>query len=250
MPRKRVLITGASGGIGLELAWLFAAKQYDLVLVARSAPKLDQIAAEMRTKFDVAAQVCTQDLSLPGSAQDVFAHVGSCDVLVNNAGFGTYGKFAELDLEEERRELQLNIVTLTELTKLFLPGMIARKWGRVLNVASTAAFQPGPLMAVYFASKAYVLSFSEAIASEVQGTGVSVTCLAPGATQTGVCRRWRRFGRERGLRRADARGGPRCAGFQKPGAHTFDPPHPTFPADQNDPSGDRAPRVILHRRMN
>lgn len=185
MPRKKALITGASGGIGLELAKLFAADDYDLVLVARSADKLEQIAADFRAKNGVEVQVLAKDLGAAGSAQDVFAAVGACDVLVNNAGFATYGKFADSHLEDERNELQLNIVTLTELTRLFLPGMIASKWGRILNVASTAGFQPGPLMAVYYASKAYVLSFSEAIADELLGTGVSVTCLAPGATETG-----------------------------------------------------------------
>ena len=189
MSRKRALITGASGGIGLELATLFAARGHDLVLVARSAAQLEAIAVDLRAKYAIDVHVIAQDLAVAGSAQAVYDTALSCDILVNNAGFATSGRFAEVDLDLERGELQLNIVTLTELTKLFLPGMIARRWGRVLNVASTAAFGPGPFMAVYYASKAYVLSFSEGIASELRGTGVSVTCLAPGATHTGFAMR-------------------------------------------------------------
>ena len=184
MPKK-ALITGASGGIGFELAKLFAADGHDLVLVARSEDKLERIASDFRAQHSIGVEVIAIDLGAAGSAQSVFEKVGSCDVLVNNAGCATHGKFAEIALEEERSELQLNIVTLTELTKLFLPGMVAQKFGRILNVASTAAFQPGPLMAVYYASKAYVLSFSEAIANELRATGVTVTCLAPGATDMG-----------------------------------------------------------------
>ncbi|MDQ6931025.1 MAG: SDR family oxidoreductase [Candidatus Eremiobacteraeota bacterium] len=189
MSRRKALITGASGGIGLELAKLLAAGGYDLVLAARSGDALESIAADLQAEHAIGVQVISQDLGVAGSAQAVYDAAGACDILVNNAGFATSGKFADVDLDLERSELQLNIVTLTELTKLSLPGMIARKWGRVLNVASTAAFQPGPFMAVYYASKAYVLSFSEAIASELRGTGVTVTCLAPGATQTGFAMR-------------------------------------------------------------
>ncbi|GAC1393004.1 MAG: SDR family oxidoreductase [Vulcanimicrobiaceae bacterium] len=185
MPRRKALITGASGGIGLELAKLFAADDHDLVIVARSGPKLEELAAQFRAQYGVTVQPLVQDLSAPSAAQEVFKQAGHCDVLVNNAGFATYGKFAENSWEEQREELQLNVVTLTELTKLYLPGMIAQRWGRILNVASTAAFQPGPLMAVYYATKAYVLSFSEAIENELNDTGVTVTCLCPGATETG-----------------------------------------------------------------
>ena len=185
MPRRKALITGASGGIGLELAKLFAADDHDLVIVARSSEKLQQIAQEFRAQNGISVEPLAKDLSQPQAAAEIFAQVQACDVLVNNAGFATYGKFVETDLTEELAELQLNIVTLTELTKLFLPGMAERNFGRILNVASTAAFQPGPLMAVYYASKAYVLSFSEAIADELHGTGVTVTCLCPGATATG-----------------------------------------------------------------
>lgn len=185
MVRRTALLTGASGGIGLEFAKLLAADGHDLVLVARSYAKLEQIAAELREKYDITVSCIAKDLAHPGAASELYAQVRTCDVLINNAGFGTHGKFAQSDLNVELQEIQLNVVTLAELTGLFLPRMIAQKFGRVLNVASTAAFQPGPLMAVYYASKAFVLSFSEAIAEEVKGTGVTVTCLCPGATETG-----------------------------------------------------------------
>jgi len=191
--RQTALVTGASGGIGLELARLFAGGGYDLVLVARSAGKLEEIAGELRQRHGVAARVLALDLARPGSPEEVFRELAGAgvlvDVLVNNAGFATWGAFAEIDLGRELEELQLNVVTLTHLTKKFLPGMIARRRGGVLNVASTAAFQPGPLMAVYYATKAYVLSFSQAIAEELEGTGVAVTALCPGPTETGFQQR-------------------------------------------------------------
>lgn len=185
MPRRRALITGASGGIGLELATLLAQDDHDVVLVARSGEKLEELAAGLRSRYGVNVETVVKDLATSSGARELFEATQWCDVLVNNAGFATYGKFAQSDLAEELGELQLNIVALTELTKRFLAGMLERKFGRILNVASTAAFQPGPLMAVYYASKAYVLSFSEAIADELDGTGITVTCLCPGATQTG-----------------------------------------------------------------
>jgi short-subunit dehydrogenase len=185
MGRRTALVTGASSGIGLELAKLLAADGHDLVMVARSSANLEQAAAALREKYGITVNCIAKDLAQPNAGNELYAQVRSCDVLVNNAGFGTHGKFAQSDFAIELQEIQLNVVTLTELTRLFLPGMIAQKFGRVLNVASTAAFQPGPLMAVYYASKAFVLSFSEAIAEEVRGSGVTVTCLCPGATQTG-----------------------------------------------------------------
>lgn len=191
MPRRTALVTGASGGIGLEFAKLLADGDHDLILVARSSAKLEEIAAGFRAKYGIVVNCIAKDLSQPNAGLELYEQARHCDVLVNNAGFATYGKFAESDLADDLQELQLNIVTLTELTRLFLPGMIAQKWGRVLNVASTAAFLPGPLMAVYYASKAYVLSFSGAIANELRGTGVTVTCLAPGATETGFQERAR-----------------------------------------------------------
>ena len=189
MTRKLALITGASGGIGLELARLFARDGYDLVLVARSADTLEAVATELRGKGNIVVTTCAQDLSAPGAARVVFGRIPACDVLVNNAGFASNGGFAEIDEARMLDEIALDVTALTQLTRLYLPGMIERKNGRILNVASTAAFLPGPNMAVYYASKAYVLSLSEALAEEMRGTGVTVTCLCPGATDTGFARR-------------------------------------------------------------
>ena len=182
------LITGASGGIGLELTRVFAAHKHDVVLVARSEGKLRELARECETS-GVRAHVIAADLAQPGGPRavvDAAAGLGlDIDVLVNNAGFGVYGRFADTPAAKELESIQVNVVALTELTKRFLPGMLSRKSGRVLNVASTAGFLPGPLMAVYYATKAYVVSFSEAIANELEGTGVTVTVLCPGPTATG-----------------------------------------------------------------
>jgi short-subunit dehydrogenase len=190
MPKSTstALITGASFGIGQELARIFAREGYSLVLVARSADKLRQLAAELDKAHGTRSLILASDLSAPGAAayihdQTIRADI-AVDVLVNNAGFGQFGLFAENDLEGCLQQIQLNITTLTHLTRLYLPDMLSRKGGRILNVASTAAFQAGPLMAVYYATKAYVLHFSEAIANELQGTGVTVTCLCPGPTVT------------------------------------------------------------------
>ena len=187
--RGAALVTGASGGIGEELARLLAADNRDLVLVARSRDKLEALAAELRAKHQIEARVIAADLARPDSPQEIFDRLAAegivVDVLVNNAGFGTYGPFVETDLRAELDLLQVNVAALTHLTKLFLPGMVARRGGYVMQVASTAAFQPGPLMAVYFASKAYVLHFSEALANELEGSGVVVSALCPGPTDTG-----------------------------------------------------------------
>lgn len=187
-PPKTALITGASFGIGLELARIFAREGHNLVLVARSADKLRHLASELEKAHSTRSLILAADLTEPGAAayvldQTTRANI-TVDILVNNAGFGQYGFFADNDLEECLRQIQLNVTTLTHLTRLYLPAMIGRESGRILNVASTAAFQPGPLMAVYFATKAYVLHFSEALANELDGTGVTVTCLCPGATAT------------------------------------------------------------------
>lgn len=183
------LVTGASGGIGLELARLFAADGHDLVLVARSREKLSSLAEELKSKHGVAARALAADLARAEAPGEIFAALQregvGVDALVNNAGIGSYGLFAETDLKTELDLLQINVVALTHLTKLFLPSMIARGRGYVCQVASTAAFQPGPLMAVYYASKAYVLSFSEALTNECAGTGVRVSALCPGPTETG-----------------------------------------------------------------
>jgi hypothetical protein len=191
--RLTALITGASGGIGYELAKLFASDHYDLVLVARSSEKLNQIAGELQSRFGVGVKTVALDLAAPPAAKFLFQqmqHEGILvDVLVNNAGFGGFGDFAEMAEVEILGQIQLNVAALTQLTRLFLPLMLARHSGRIMNVASTAAFQPGPLMAVYYATKAYVLSFSEALANEVAGSGVVVSCFCPGATDTGFAKR-------------------------------------------------------------
>jgi len=190
---KAALITGASSGIGYELALLFAKDGFDCILVARSQGKLDELAARLESEFRVKTLVIPKDLSKSSAVDEVYEEVTAAsmpvDVLVNNAGFTVFGLFGETDLQAELEMLQVNVVALTALTKLFLKPMLARRDGRILNLGSTAAFAPGPLMAVYYASKAYVLSFSEALANELQGTGVSVTCLCPGATRTGFQKR-------------------------------------------------------------
>lgn len=187
--KMTALVTGASGGIGEELARLIAADGHDLVLVARSRDKLERLAAELSEKHKVAARALPKDLARPEAPREIFDELEAegvpVDVLVNNAGFGTYGPFAQTDARAELDLLQVNVVALTHLTKLFLPPMLARRRGYVMQVASTAAFQPGPLMAVYYASKAYVLHFSEALANELGGTGVVVSVLCPGPTETG-----------------------------------------------------------------
>jgi uncharacterized protein len=190
---QTALITGASGGIGYELAKLFARDHYNLVLVARSSEKLSQVAAELQSQFGITVKTVAIDLATAAAAKFLFEQLQregvAVDVLVNNAGFGGFGEFAGMPEEEILGQIQLNITALTHLTRLFLPPMLARRSGKIMNVASTAAFQPGPLMAVYYASKAYVLSFSEALANEVAGSGVVVNCFCPGATDTGFAKR-------------------------------------------------------------
>jgi short-subunit dehydrogenase len=183
--RKLALVTGASGGLGLEFAKLLASGGYDLALVARSAAKLNDIAKALRVASGIGVQTIVQDLSLPGASDAVFAEVPRCDVLINNAGFASNGRFDRLPSERVSEEVMLDVVALTELTRRYLPGMVERRAGRIMNVASTAGFLPGPFMAVYYAAKAYVISFSEAIWEELRGTGVTVTCFCPGATATG-----------------------------------------------------------------
>ena len=184
--KETALITGASSGIGLDLARVFAKEGHDVVLVARSEGRLREIAAELERDFGVTAHVVVADLAEADAPRKlVDALPAAIDILVNNAGFGLTGPFVETDLAKELEMIQVNVVALTALTKLLLPPMVARRRGRVLNVASTAAFQPGPLMAVYYATKAYVLSFSEAIADELRDSGVTVTALCPGPTATG-----------------------------------------------------------------
>jgi short-subunit dehydrogenase len=192
-PSQTALITGASSGIGYELAKLFAKDKVDLLLVARNRTRIQQVADELTQQFGVSARALALDLTLPDAPQEVFhgcQRAGiAIDTLVNNAGFGRFGSFDELSWEESLGQIQLNITALTHLTKLFLSPMLERRAGRIMNVASTAGFQPGPLMAVYYATKAYVISFSEALANELDGTGVSVTCFCPGATDTNFQKR-------------------------------------------------------------
>ena len=187
--KNTALITGASNGIGLELAKIHASKGGDLVLVARNKQKLDDLKTELEDHFKIKVYTIGKDLSAPNSAQEVYdetskAHI-QIDFLINNAGFGDFGMFAETDWNKELQMINLNITTLTQFTKLYLQDMIRRKSGKIMNVASTAAFQSGPTMAVYCATKAYVLSFSEAINNEVSDKGITVTALCPGATESG-----------------------------------------------------------------
>ena len=178
--RKTALITGASSGIGVDFARLLSREGYDLFLVARSEGKLRALADQIGN-----AKVIVADLASPDAPQRIFDASGGVDVLINNAGFGILGPFAETNLRKQLEIIQVNIAALTALTHLFLQPMRARNSGQILNVASTAAFLPGPLMAVYYATKAYVLSFSEALADELRGTRVTVTVLCPGPTKTG-----------------------------------------------------------------
>lgn len=186
---KTALITGASGGIGEALAWKMAGNDINLVLVARSEEKLKQLAEALKQKHKVKAEYVVSDLAQPDAPAELFTKTESMgltiDYLVNNAGFGNFGLFAETEWEKEAEMIQLNISALTALTKYYVQPMVQQKSGRILNVASTAAFQPGPLMAVYYATKAYVLSFSEALANELAEHKVTVTALCPGPTKTG-----------------------------------------------------------------
>jgi short-subunit dehydrogenase len=184
-----VLITGASGGIGWELALLFVKDGFQVVAVARNEEKLKALQHMVKEKYQADLDYVATDLIAPNAVENLLGQLTEknvkIDYLVNNAGFGQYGFYLETDAREEQEMITLNISVLTHLTKALLPGMVARKQGGVLNVASTAAFQPGPLMAVYYATKAYVLSYSEALANEMIGTGVTVTALCPGPTATG-----------------------------------------------------------------
>jgi hypothetical protein len=188
MSKGTALVTGASGGIGRDFALKLAGEGYDVVLAARSTGKLEDVAKEVE-KHGVRGIVVESDLSRPDAPVALFDAVRNqglkIDVLINNAGFATYGRFDTLEIDQELAMINLNVTALVHLTRLFLPEMVARGHGRIVNVASTAAFQPGPLMANYYASKAYVLYFSEAIANELKDTGVTVTALCPVPTASG-----------------------------------------------------------------
>jgi uncharacterized protein len=188
-PAETALITGASSGLGLELAELFAADGSNVILVARREELLNDLAGRLSSRYGVKAEVLPADLAGEGAVEELEARVRErdlqVDVLVNSAGFGARGAFAELPVERQISMLQVNITALTHLSRLFLPGMLERDRGGIINLSSLAGFLPGPNMAIYYASKAYVLAFSEALQEEVRGTGVTVCCLAPGPTETG-----------------------------------------------------------------
>ena len=185
---RYTLITGASSGIGYELAKLFAKDGKNLIIVSRNKDRLEQVKTEIENKYGIRIEILPKDLSDPQAPLKIFSELEKedidVDVLVNNAGFGVFGLFSETDLQEEFEMIQLHISSLTHLTKLFLKKMLENKFGRILNVASLIGFLPVPLFSVYAASKAYTLHFSEALANELHGTGVSVTCLCPSPTDT------------------------------------------------------------------
>lgn len=188
MQRKVALITGASAGIGMGLASVFARQRHDLILTARRGDRLREIGHELRERDGIEAHVCEADLAAPDGSRRLFEEVRrlglDVEYLVNNAGFGTFGPLAETDVDRSMDLVRLNVGAVTELSALFLPAMVERGSGRIMNVASLAAFQPGPLMAAYYASKAYVLHFSEALSEELEGSGVTVTALCPGPVRT------------------------------------------------------------------
>ena len=189
---KTALITGASSGIGLELAHLFARDGYRLVLVARNRSTLRQLGDDLQSRYSITVRIEPKDLAHPATPVELYQELQESgimlDVLVNNAGFGGAGDFVSTEWNHEAEMMQVNMVALTHLTKLFLPQIRARE-GMIMNVASTAAFQPGPFMAVYYASKAYVLSFTEALAEELRGSGVKISCLCPGPVKTNFQKR-------------------------------------------------------------
>ena len=188
MADETILVTGASSGIGRALAERFAVDGADLILVARRQEALDGLAAELKGRHGTSCRVMVADLADPAAPQEIVGALGddgvTVDVVVNNAGFAALRPVAELDEQRQTDMIQVNIMALTRLTRLFLPAMIERRRGGILNVASTAAFQPGPNMAVYYATKAYVLSFTEALAEELVGRGVTATALCPGVTES------------------------------------------------------------------
>lgn len=184
-----VLITGASSGLGFELSKIFAREGYDLVLVARREDKLNSLKEEIESVYNKKAYVFPADLSKSNAPDDILAYTNennlSIDILVNNAGFGDFGEFSKLDANKQTNMINVNVTALTRLCRLFLPQMTERKSGKILNVASIAAFQAGPLMAVYYATKAFVVSLSDALSFELKNSGVTVTALCPGPTKTG-----------------------------------------------------------------
>ncbi|WP_426347981.1 SDR family NAD(P)-dependent oxidoreductase [Alloiococcus sp. CFN-8] len=183
------LITGASSGIGLELCHLLAEAGNNIILVARKEKELYELRSSLMKQYDIQVEVIIKDLAAPNAPKEIYTHIMNreikVDTLINNAGVGSFGPFSKISLEKDMNLIDVNIRALTELTKLFLPELLKREKGRILNVASTAGFMPGPYMATYYASKAYVISFTEALASELKGTAVTVSVLCPGPTKTG-----------------------------------------------------------------
>ncbi len=190
---RYVLVTGASAGIGYELCKQFAKDYHNLILVSRDGERLARVAEELRTHYRVKTKVISKDLSVSSAATEIYQVLSQesivVEILVNNAGFNVYGSFSETDLSRELEMIQLNLVSLVQLTKLFLPEMIKNRSGKILNVGSTGSYVPGPLNAVYCATKAFVRSFSEALGEEMLGSGVTVTTLCPGATDTEFAKR-------------------------------------------------------------
>jgi short-subunit dehydrogenase len=188
MTRSRALVTGASSGIGLAFARRLAADNYDLVVVARSGDRLNELAEELKREHAAEVEVLVADLSTADGVSRVETRLADAtapvDLLVNNAGFGTFGRFAELPVEKEIEEIELNVVALMRLSRAILPSLVQRRAGGVINIASIAAFQPGPFEATYCATKAFVNSFSQALHEEVRGDGVKVLCVCPGLTIT------------------------------------------------------------------
>lgn len=186
--KKTALITGASSGIGKEFARIHAESGGDLIIVARRLEKLEELKKELEGKYKVQVIPIVKDLGVPGAANALFDEVKrkniQVDYLINNAGFGLRGKFHELPWERQKEMINLNMIALTELMYLFLPEMVDRNSGKILNISSTASLMPGPLQAVYFASKSYVTSISNAVAEELHDTNITVTALMPGATET------------------------------------------------------------------
>ncbi len=182
------VVTGASAGIGYEFAKILAQKGHQLALIARNLDRLNEIKQELESKYGVNVILIPADLAVENIAEDIVKEIKyrqlNVEILVNNAGFGFCGYYHEQPWANERDMIQVNITSLSQLTKLMLPSMLEKKRGRICNVASTAAFQAGPMMTVYYATKAYVLHYSEALALELKGTGVTVTCLCPGPTAT------------------------------------------------------------------
>jgi len=194
MNNGTALITGASSGIGFELSKIFARNRFNLVLVSQNEENLRNAALEIQKQnSDIQITTIPKDFSLPSTADEIFEFVEQksikVDILVNNAGIQVYGPFHETNLEDDLRLMSINMFALTKMTKLFLKKMVERGYGKILNLGSTGSFQPCPLNSIYCATKAYVLHFSEGIAEELQGTGVTITVLCPGATRTNFAKR-------------------------------------------------------------